>query len=417
MVSDDDADGATPEWPPPSGPLLPPDDRLWRHPSELGAAGPPRPVPPAPPTRSTGGAPARPHRLRPTWGLVAAAAACGAVAAAGVLLAAGLLRDGPTDDVREWLLPRGDQREPAEIAEDLLPSIVHLEVAAPDGVRTGTGLVFRDDGHVLTAADLVDGAHAVTAVHGDGEAEPVEVVGADATTDLAVVKLTSGTRPAAPLGATPALQPGEATIVIEPAPADGRSPAVTRTVVGATGARLQHDDGQPLYGMVQLNSASSIRTAGAVVVDQHGAVVGLTTARRPRAGLTATSVASGVVPTSAAASATSTWATPIDYARKVADDLITTGAAQHVWMGIEHVDSEVAGAGARVYDVVAGSPAHDAGLVADDVVVRIAGRRVRSMDEVIVELRTHRPGDAVEVEYRRGGDDRRCSIVLAPPPG
>jgi S1-C subfamily serine protease len=90
-----------------------------------------------------------------------------------------------------------------------------------------------------------------------------------------------------------------------------------------------------------------------------------------------------------------------------------------VWLGIEGNDlpSERAAAmaiegGAVVHEVMTGSPAADAGLVADDIVVRLGDTTISSMSALVVELRQHEPGDAVEVTYMRAGEAKRAMVEL-----
>ena len=112
--------------------------------------------------------------------------------------------------------------------------------------------------------------------------------------------------------------------------------------------------------MLLLNSSQGQLAPGSVVLDQSGAVVGLTTPRRATTGgLTPTSADAVGEPTGLVSSVT--YATPIDFARKVADDIIDTGSAQHAWLGVHGSDIEGEGEGAEVQTVVDQSPAAVAG--------------------------------------------------------
>jgi putative serine protease PepD len=313
------------------------------------------------------------------------------------------------------VLPPAEQRDPADIAHDVLPSVVRLEVSGPRGTTIGSGVVFRDDGHVLTSAQLLDQASGVVAVVHSGQTVEARIVGADATSDVGVVKVDGLAVPSAPLGSVSGLQKGEAIIAIGPSPTADRAPVISRSVVSDVGARLVDEQERPLYGMLRFNAVAGTSGAGAIVVDQFGAVIGVTTPRQPVAGLTTTSLTLGG-DSFGTAGTPATFATPVDYARKVADDIISTGQAQHVWLGVEQADSEVRGTGARLYHVAADSPADVAGLEADDVLMTVGGHRVHSMADVIVGLREHRPGETVEIEYRRGDRVLTCSSTLGSPP-
>jgi putative serine protease PepD len=345
---------------------------------------------------------------------VAASAACGAAAAVGALLAIGVA-DQDTGDVREVVVGAAADREPAEVARDAMPAIIRVEVAGPEGPAIGSGVVFRDDGHILTSADLVAGATSVNAVLHTGESVEAQVVGVDPITDIGVVRLEIDRLAGAPLGSIAGLQEGEATIAIGNASAPATAPGNTRAVVGDHDADLQTDTQGTVYGMLLLNSSQGQLAPGSVVLDQAGAVVGLTTPRRATTGgLTPTSADAAGEPTGLVSSVT--YATPIDFARKVADDIISTGSAQHAWLGVQGSDIEREGEGAEVQTVVDQSPAAVAGLHEGDRVTAVDGRPIDSLPELHVLLRQHRPGDTIELEYRRGARRWTCEAVLAPPP-
>ena len=112
-------------------------------------------------------------------------------------------------------------------------------------------------------------------------------------------------------------------------------------------------------------------------------------------------------------------ATPIEVALRVADDIIATGQAHHVWLGIEGGDVEadraetldIAG-GAWVRTVVTASPAAGAGLAEDDVIVAIDETPVVSMSSLVVALRGHDPGETVKVHYLRDGKPGTADVTL-----
>jgi putative serine protease PepD len=346
---------------------------------------------------------------------VAASAACGAAAAVGALLAIGVADQDTDGDVREVVVGVPADRDPAEVARDAMPAIIRIEVVGPEGPATGSGVVFRDDGHLLTSADLVAGATSIKAVLHTGESVEAHVVGADPVTDIGVVRLDVDTLAGAPLGSIAGLQEGEATIAIGTASAPGTAPVITRTVVGDLDADLQTAQQGTVYGMLLLNSSQGQLAPGSVVLDQSGAVVGLTTPRRATTGgLTPTSADAVGEPTGLVSSVT--YATPIDFARKVADDIITTGSAQHAWLGVHGSDIEQEGEGAELQTVVDQSPAAVAGLLEGDRVTAVDGRPIDSLPELHVLLREHRPGDTIELEYQRGARRWTCEAVLASPP-
>lgn len=369
---------------------LPPDDRLWRHPSELG-----RPAP-------------APVARRGAWPLALASGLTGAVLAVGLLAATGLLTrrgEAPEVLVREAVHPAsatvGGSGPPdvARIAREVEPAIVRLDVTGDDE-SVGSGVLFRTDGHVLTNAHVVDGAKRVVAVLTDGRSMGAHVVGLDPTTDIAVVKLDEGgPYPTVVFGTTDGLAVGEAAIAIgSPLGLRGGS-SVTVGVVSALGREVSPKDGPVLADMVQTDAAITSGSSGGALLDGSGSLIGITTAYAKddlgNSGLG--------------------FATPVDVARAVADDLLAMGRVRAVWLGVRG-SAAVDGGGVTVAAVNDGGPAATGGLRAGDVIRRVDARPVTSMSGLRVTLRRRHPGDRVSVVYDRDGKRRTAVVALAERP-
>lgn len=381
---------------------LPPEDRLWRHPSELGGARPPgQPLPPPPAAPRT--------TRRGVWGVAVASAAIGAVLTAGVLLTVGVLRDDDPQ-VNERTVGPSEETDPAHVAEEAMPSIVRLEVSTPQGITAGSGVIFRDDGHVLTSADLLAGAQQVKAVLDNGESIDATIVGADPVSDVGVVRIDTPDPTEAVLGAAADLEPGEATIVITPPLTPGSGALVARAVIAEKGLRIDTGPESALHDMLRLQGALGDLPGGAVVLDQNGAVVAIATARNQTAVSTATSTT--IATTLVAADEPENYATPIEYAHHVAGEIIELGHARHPWLGFTGVDASPTEddprsekpAGVEIMNVEDGSPAAEAGLRPGDVIISLDGSRVERMTDFVVALRMDQPGDVAELEYLRGGE-------------
>jgi S1-C subfamily serine protease len=162
-----------------------------------------------------------------------------------------------------------------------------------------------------------------------------------------------------------------------------------------------------LFDMIQTDAPISPGSSGGALLDGRGRVIGITTAI----------AVSDVGPEGLG------FATPIDVARSVADELIATGRATHAWIGIEGTDLDGATAldldldgGAVVNSVRQATPAEAAGLAARDVIVALDGQPVLSMGALVAALRNHRPGDVVTIDVVR--DHRRTThtVTLAERP-
>lgn len=400
MGPDDDADDDGLRMNPP----LPPDDRLWRHPSELGAHAP-----------GGGSVAVQQPTGRPiTWSVAIVAGLTGAVLSAGVIALTGSLSPRLVEravvekvavtPVVSSPMVRGE-RGVVAVAERLSPAIVRLDVQRPDGTATGSGVLYRDDGLLLTSAHVVDGSTAIDVVLTDGRHFHGGLVDSDPLTDVAVVDIDGDHLPVAVLGTAEGLEVGAPTIAIgSPLGFDG-GPSVTTGIISAVQRRVEAPDGQALHGMIQTDAPIAPGSSGGALVDANGAVIGITTAVAAEPG------------------GRFGFATPIDLARRVADHLVEHGRMVHGWLGVEGTDllreqaqtMGVAG-GAIVHSVAGGSPAATAGLAADDVITEVDGQQVHSISGLVVELRDHDPGDEVVVGYWRGGHHDEATVTLAERP-
>jgi len=366
MPFDDD----DPEEAPFGGPPLPPEDRLWRHPSEMAANAVPG------------------HTSASRWVPVAAAAGGAALTIAALTLTGsfGTRADESAQAVERVAAPAVatvpvvSVDAPATAPGD--PS--HLVTVEATGEPAGTGVVLRSDGHVLTAASLVGDDQQVLVVSSDGERGGASVVGRDPLTGVAVLAVDwLAGRASAVFGSLRSLAIGD-RVTTASAGDDEDTPGLISdlSATGMVGDQLTH-------GLVRTTSALPEDGVGGSVLDGDGHVVGLVLWADP---------------------SPATWALPIDLARQVADDIIDEGRAHHSWLGIEGEDGE---SGPTLREVTTGSPADHAGLAAGDVLIGIDDRPVAAMADVILALRAHRPGDEVTIDYSREGRTSSCTVELA----
>jgi putative serine protease PepD len=383
------------------GQPLPPDDRLWRHPSELGAEVTGQRSGVVADTRRAS------HESR-LWGLALVSGLAGAVLATGVVAALGGLGARVVEhQIIERIAVQPKLSAPAGSASadiaaltaDVSPAMVRIDVDDNGTMTTGSGVIFRDDGYLLTSGTLIAGASAVAAELYDGRRLQARVIGIDATTDVAVLKIDAHYLPTVLLGSAIDLRVGEPVMAMGCEAGGEVTPTVTTGVISALGRQVA-TDGQPLHDMIQTDAPIAPGVSGGPLVDAAGAVIGITTA----ANESATQLG---------------FAIPIDLARRVAEDLIASGKAHHVWLGISGNDLDLHAAtaagvdtGALVRVVSDASPASVAGMRADDIIVAVDGRKVTSMSGVVIALRTHRPGDEVAIDYVRAGKRGTMTVVL-----
>jgi S1-C subfamily serine protease len=255
------------------------------------------------------------------------------------------------------------------VAAGLLPSVAALAVRTPQGGGAGSAVTFTDDGFLLTNAHVVTGASGGTASFADGTETRFDVVGADALSDLAVVRVHSPGAPAAPLGDADTLRIGQ--LVVAVGNPMGLAGSVTAGVVSGLGRSLPARDGRRVRiidNVIQTDAALNPGNSGGALGDSTGTVVGINTA--------VAGYGLGL-------------AVPINTTtRQIIGDLLTNGKVRRAWLGIAGVPvplppplAERLGQklGLRVVEVVPDSPAGTAGVYLGDILVTAGGRPITSV--------------------------------------
>jgi S1-C subfamily serine protease len=383
----------------PSGPPLPPDDRLWRHPSELAALAP----------RPSGEAVEAGRRAWPVavLGVVAGAAlATSAIAISGALsprvVERAVIEKVAVSPVVASPLLGGDE-ELADLVDRVAPAVVRIEATREDEQVAASGVVFRDDGLVLTAAHPLQGASTVVVVLPDGRRLEAQVVGTDELTDVAVVAVDADHLPVAVLGdASAAL--GELVVALGAMDGAPGQPVLSAGVVTGLQRWVRLHDGPTLHGLVETDATVRGDQEGGPLVDATGTVVGITTA-------------------SGDDGSAHGYAVPVGLAHHVALRLLEQGEVTHAWLGVEAVDLDDderdelgLGGGALVRAVMDGGPADLAGVEAGDVITHVDGTPIGSASALVVALRLCEPGDAVVLRLHRDGAAHDSTAVVAPRP-
>ena len=307
-------------------------------------------------------------------------------------------------------------RSVAAIAARLLPSVVTISVKSSQGEGTGSGVVLRSDGYILTNNHVVEaavsGATLTAQFAGTRGDTPARIVGRDPISDLAVIKVSLRNLRPATLGKSSSLVVGDPVLAIG-APL-GLSSTVTAGIVSALNRTVStaDDTGQRhvIGGAIQTDAAINPGNSGGALVDSLGQVIGINTAIASAPGGSGGSIGVG-------------FAIPIDIARSVAEEIIRTGKVTHPYIGVT-LDTVTADAarqnklpvGAIVVSVIPGSPAAKAGLRARDIITGIDGEVIDSADALIVALRTHKLGDTVSLKISRNGADKTVTATLVDNP-
>jgi S1-C subfamily serine protease len=284
------------------------------------------------------------------------------------------------------------------VAERLGPSVANLRVGRRG---SGSGVVITPDGFMLTNAHVIGGrGRRVRASFTSGIDLAAEVVGVDQLSDLALLRTAGGAGPAAELGDAAALRVGQLVVAI--GNPHGFTGSVSAGVVSALGRSLPARDGgttRMIDDVIQTDAALNPGNSGGALADSRGAVVGINTA--------VAGVGLGL-------------AIPINATtRRIVSALMRDGRVRRAWIGIaggaRPVPPRTAAALGRdsaveVVEVVGGSPAADAGLRAEDLIVAVDGVPVRGVDDLQRLLDAEHIGVRVRLDVYRGGEPHEASV-------
>ena len=401
--------------PPPTGPPgRAPSDPVpaWSSPP----AAPSAPAAAQPPPR-------RPRRSRGVVALVATTWVLALVLGLGGGLAGAALWDrfgpGTTAAAPVQRAPLGTDQSPAPqpapgsvaaVADQVLPSVVTVEVETAQGGGSGSGFVVDASGLLLTNNHVVDGAVAdgVTVVLSDGTSLPAEVVGRTVRYDLAVLRVDrTGLVPLA--FASTALSVGDPVVAVG-APL-GLQSTVTTGIVSALDRPVTAGDpsSASYINAVQTDTAINPGNSGGPLVDLNGDVVGINSAiAQAPGGLGGQGGSIGLG-----------FAIPAAQASRTAQEIIDTGRATYPVVGVV-LENDYTGPGVQITrstgggdPVTPGGPADQAGLRPGDVILAFDGTPVRENAELIVAIGAQRPGDSATLTLaERGGGTREVTLEL-----
>jgi len=299
-----------------------------------------------------------------------------------------------------------DARTPTErtiiqVARGASPAVV--SVVQP-GVGSGSGIIIQPDGVIITNAHVVGDARTVEVSLADGRKLAGQVLGGDASVDVAVVRVQGSSLPVAPIGDSDRLEVGQTAIAI------GNPLGLDRSVTSGIVSAVNRDPrGVGLDGLIQTDAAISPGNSGGPLLDSQGRVIGINT-----------------VVLRAPGSEGLGFAVPINLAVDVAEQVVRTGRVHRAFLGITFRDIDPMLAqqfglpvqeGVIVAGVAAGTPADRAGIEAGQIITAIDGDKVGQGGDLRRALRTHKPGDRVKLRLLgpRGEADVEVQLAEAPP--
>ena len=263
----------------------------------------------------------------------------------------------------------------------------------------GSGLVYREDGVILTNRHVVENAEKVQIVFRGGKEYDGEVLGVDRESDIAVVKIDATGLTAAKMGDSDKTKVGEFAIAVgSPYELDY---SVTVGHVSAKGRRVFSDQMMFDQDFIQTDASINPGNSGGPLVNIYGEVIGINTLIR--------GMNTGIG-----------FAVPVNLAKRVADMLIEDGKVTRAWLGVsittlrEDADYRDLAVGVEdgvvVRQFVSGGPAENSDLELADVITEVDGNSVKSADELKRELRLKKAGDSVTLGLMRNGKAREIEV-------
>ncbi|MGX9788849.1 S1C family serine protease [Mycobacterium sp. MMS18-G62] len=300
-----------------------------------------------------------------------------------------------------------------QVAAKVMPSVVKLQIDMGGQGDTGSGVVLSADGLILTnnhvvapavgdqgaepaSSDSTDGGGITkTVTFSNGQTAPFTVVGTDPAGDLAVVRAqgVSGLTPIA-IGSSKDVKVGEQVVAIgSPLGLQG---TVTDGIVSALNRPVAAGDGGggdvTVLDAIQTDAAINPGNSGGALVNMNGELIGVNSAIASMGG-------DGGSGGGQSGSIGLGFAIPADQAKRIADELVSTGTASHGSLGVQLSSDATRGGGAAIGEVVDGGPAAAAGLPSGAVVTKVDDQVIDGPEALVAAVRSKAPGDTVSLSY------------------
>jgi len=321
----------------------------------------------------------------------------------------------------EWAIPLPSQNPPlpdfTSVVAKVKPSVVAIntEVVTFDIFNrpftqegAGSGWIIDEDGHIATNNHVITGAKSITVTLADGRALPAGIVGTDALTDLAVLKVDATNLPAVDMGDSSKLGIGEWVLAI--GNALGMGITAKEGIISRLGASVPVSPGQTLHDLIETSAAVNPGNSGGPLVNMAGEVIGITSAKIGDVAVEGLG-----------------YAISINTASPIIEELVQKGYVVRPWLGVglRSVDQWLVARyelavdkGVFVTEVASDSPADKAGIKPGDVIVSLDGTETAIAEDLIKAIHSGQIGQEVEITFWRGETKNTTTAILAerPPP-
>ncbi|MGZ3921882.1 MAG: Do family serine endopeptidase, partial [Bacteroidia bacterium] len=269
---------------------------------------------------------------------------------------------------------------------------------------SGSGVIISDDGYIVTNNHVVTGADKIEVVLNDRRTYEGEVIGADASTDVALIKIKEKNLPFLTYGNSETVKVGEWALAVGN-PFNLES-TVTAGIISAKGRNnILDNNKRPIESFIQTDAAVNPGNSGGALVNTNGELIGINTAIASNNG----------------AYQGYSFAVPVNIVKKVVSDIVEFGTVQRAYLGvsIQDIDSKFAQEknlkqlnGIYVKGLTVGGSAQDAGIEEGDVITKIQDVNVKSVSELQEQISKYRPGDKVSATVLRNNKELNLAVVL-----
>jgi putative serine protease PepD len=290
----------------------------------------------------------------------------------------------------------------AEIYKKVSPGVVYIAVSGAQGQASGSGFVVGADGTIVTNDHVVEGANRVSVrFNENGAPISAKVVGADPSTDLAVIKVDpnkveGGLKPLT-IADSGAVVPGQPAIAI--GSPFGLQGTVTEGIISSLNRDIQSPNGFTISGALQTDAAINPGNSGGPLLNASGQVIG---------------VNSQIANNGSDSNSGVGFAVSSNTVKDVVPKLKADGKIARAWLGVS--SGEQAGHDGALVGEVTGRPAQAAGLKTGDLITSFDGRKITNPSDLGQAVLTRKPGDTVKVEIQRNGRSQTLSVTLGTRP-
>jgi len=305
----------------------------------------------------------------------------------------------------------------AALVAKVKPSVVaiNVEIASSDffgnqytSEAAGSGWILDSNGLIATNNHVIDGATSISVTFDDGSVTAATVVGADAVSDLAVLKVDKTGLPAVTVGDSSGLQVGQWVLAI--GNAEGNGISATEGIVSRTGASITEDTGTTLYDLIQTSAAINPGNSGGPLVNLSGEVVGITSAKLVDTGVEGMGYA---ISTKTALPIIESLVQKGYVIRPYLGVIYETISQMDMWRYRLPVET-----GAFVTQVYSGTPAETAGLAPGDIIVNFNGKDIQTQDDLTQAIFQAQIGQSVSITYWHNNSEKttQATLVQSPAP-